>query len=669
MSELIAQIVEAVEEYERDMKLERPRVSDASRRWAECLREGKFLFYNTREVEVGLEEIDWSGSHVEHQEWPAQLNRFFWLPHLAALYRDGGEEDLAGLARRTIEDWIEQHHYDAGSSPAPGDNTLNMSIRLGQSHSQGWWRSLPDFAASEHFDGDFVQRMLQSSRGQIEFLSRNLSISGNWRISQLDCILFCSLVLPGLEGHRASAVRGLNEGAHRQIEADGSHEEHNPSSYHRWMCRAYTNHWRLGRARPELRLSIPTGRVTRAWNYTVCSAAPDGGSSGLHDAGVWSEGPGEIPEMAEREEFLQEAGLEDERSDLIASPSRWFPCAGQLFLRDGWEADSTYICFDATRWGGAHCHLSRNSVNLYSGGRMLLIDPGTFTYEMSDPYGPHGKSTRAHNTITPGGLDQCQADPDVRALQVGRHVALIASRYEGGYYDGEYTWGWWEGHDGGVYGRHDRALVWLKGRCALVFDVFQADTDLPAEAHWHLPAGPVELDEENATLTTRSGRSNLHVRCVPGARPLRMHVREGEQNPLLGWLPGPHGGGAPVPAPVLSVEADPAGEPLRLITLLLPFTGETPPQVETEMEEGEDGTPLLRLRWEDGREDLVGCCVSMDRQVGSAGPIETDAAALVVTLENESPVRAFLYEGMYLEWKGQTLVDEPRAGIYERELR
>jgi hypothetical protein len=148
-----------------------------------------------------------------------------------------------------------------------------------------------------------------------------------------------------------------------------------------------------------------------------------------------------------------------------------------------------------------------------------------------------------------------------------------------------------------------------------------------------------------------------------------MRVREGETNPLLGWLPGPHGSGDYVPAPVLSVGAKPAGEPLHLVTLLQPFAGQTAPPVETRMQEGKDGVPLVRLGWEDGREDLVACHVSMDRQVGSAGPLETDAAAVVVTLENESPVRAFLYEGMYVQWKGQTLVDEPRAGIYERDLR
>jgi hypothetical protein len=667
MSELTEGIITAVEKYERDMQLARPQVSETAHRWAECLPKGRFLFYSTREVDVGLRDIDWSGSHVQHQEWPAQLNRFFWLPHLAALYREEDDEDLAALARRTIEDWIDQHEYAADSSLAPGDNTLNMSIRLGQSHSQGWWRSVPDLAASEHFDESFIQRMLDATRGQIEFLSRNLTLGGNWRISQLDCILFCSLVIPGLEDHREQAVRGLNEGAHRQIEEDGSHEEHNPSSYHRWMCQAYTNHWRLQQARPELGLHVPTERVGRAWNYTVCSAAPDGGSSGLHDAGVWSQGPGEIRDLGERDAFIEEAELEGPQWDLARSPSRWFPEAGQLFLRDGWDAEDTYICFDATRWGGAHCHLSRNSVNLYSGGRMLLIDPGTFSYEMTDPYAPHGKSTRAHNTITPGGLNQTQADPDIRALQIGRHVSLLASRYEGGYCDGEYTWGWWDGHGRSIYGRHDRALIWLKGRCALVFDGFHADTDLPAEAHWHLPVGPVELDDENRTCTTNSGESNLLIRCLHSSHEVDIRVRKGEEDPLLGWLPANHGSEEYVPAPVLSMESATGGEPLRLITLLLPFGDEKPPAVRTDMS-GDAAQSLAHLRWGDGVEHLVACNAPMDRQIGSAGPIETDAAGAVLTLENGRLVRAFLYEGMYLRWNGSVLVDEPGAGIYERQL-
>ena len=85
--EQLAETIEAnVRNLEKDLAIGRKSDMKEARRWADALGAGKVFFYNTREVDIGLKDIDWTGSHVAHQEWPAQLNRFYWLRHLAALY-------------------------------------------------------------------------------------------------------------------------------------------------------------------------------------------------------------------------------------------------------------------------------------------------------------------------------------------------------------------------------------------------------------------------------------------------------------------------------------------------------------------------------------------------------------------------------------------------------
>ena len=59
-----------------------PGLSDQARKIAA----GTVYFHSRMPVEVGLENIDWSGGHIHHQEWPAQLNRFFHLSPLASAY-------------------------------------------------------------------------------------------------------------------------------------------------------------------------------------------------------------------------------------------------------------------------------------------------------------------------------------------------------------------------------------------------------------------------------------------------------------------------------------------------------------------------------------------------------------------------------------------------------
>ena len=660
-------IVTAIEQFEGDAGLKAGACSDASRRWAELVKQGKILFYDQQEVEIGLKDIDWTGKHVPHQEWRAQLNRFFWLPHLAAVYRETGEEELPRLARATIEDWIDQHAYSADRPLGEGDNTLNLSIRLGQVGRSGWWGTVPAFADSAHYDEAFIRRMLDSTRGQLECLVKNLAPVSNWRISHLNCLLYCGAVLPGLEEFAGFAVRHLNEAFHRQIHDDGSHEEHNPS-YHSWMCMVFTQLWRLSRARPDLGLHIDSERAARMWDYLVYSTAPDGGSCGIHDAGVWTPGPGQIAHTAKRDAFLEEAGLSGPEWNLEDEPSRFFASAGQAFLRDDWSATSTFLTFDATRYGGAHCHLSRMAVSLYRGSRMLLCDPGIFSYEMSDPYAPHGRATPAHNTINIAGLSQTEADPDTYRVHIGEDLAVLASRYAGGYFTGEYGWGWKDGKGDGVFGTHDRVLLWLKGKCALAFDLLLSNgRRQPFASHWQFPIGPCTLDGDHGRAWTGGAEDNVLVQSLHSLTPLEFRIREGETDPLRGWLPGAkhdyH------PAPLFAMDGETELPATELVTLLLPFEGSSPPEFGLEeFERGPGGAYSFRFSWPDGTEDVVASTPGLRRQIDHSGPIETDGTLTVVRLSNGKPTRVFLLDGMFLEWDGERLVDEHIAGTYSRAM-
>jgi len=664
VSELLKEIVANINRLEQCIGTGATGNLDESLRWVGLLRAGKILFYGHQEVEIGLENIDWTGPHVHHQEWQAQLNRFFWLPHLAAVYRETADEELPSIARRTIEDWINQHDYCAEEPPSEGDNTLNTSIRLGQIGRSGWWGTVPAFAESPEYNDTFVARMIDSTRGQLACLAAHLAPVGNWRISHLNCLLYCGLVIPGLEEYVSLAVRHLNETFLRQIHEDGSHEEHNPS-YHSWMRTVFTQLWRLGRARPEIGIIVDTERAARMWDYSVYSTSPDGGSCGLHDGGVWSGGPGRIGVLDGRDAFLEEAGLDGKRDwNINGEPSRYFASAGQLFLRDGWSRGATSLVFDATRWGGAHCHLSRLSVSLYSGTRMLLYDPGIFSYEMSDPYASHGKSTRAHNTINLGGRNQTEVNPDTYRVHIEDDLAVIGSRYIGGYFPGEYTWGWNEGKGVGVFGSHDRVMLWLRGKCALVFDLLHTDGNgQPYASHWQFPAGPCTLDQQRRRAWTGGAEDNVLVQCLHSLDSVDCVIHEGEKDPLLGWLPD--GRGQYQPAPLFAMEARAQRRASEIVTLLLPFKGEELPEFGLEcFERSVGGAYGYHFSWPDGTEHIVVSTPALRTQVDQAGPVDSDGTIAVVSLKQGEPESAFMLDGLFLEFDGHRLIDERVPGAH-----
>jgi len=668
LREVVVQNVESIQQ----LCKARP-VNDlaTSRSWSEALKKGKIFFFGHQEVEIGLRDIDWSGSHVAHVEWPAQLNRFFWLSHLATIYTETGDEELPRLARTTIEDWIARHSYGADRPLAPGDNTLTLSIRLGELTHPGWWGTVPAFSSSKQYDEEFLERMRASTLEQLAYLHGHLPARGNWRINTLQCLLFCGLVVPGAQEHVPFAVRHLNETFARQVLADGVHLERNPG-YHAWMCQAYTRLWRLGRARPDLGLKIDTHRLGLMWDYCVYSRAPNGGSAGLHDSGVWLGGGSGTDLNEARKQYLEEAGLRGKDEwDLRQRPSRYFPCAGQVFLRESWQPESTFLVFDATRWGGGHCHLSRNSVSLYAGGRMLLHDPGSFSYEMSDPFAIYGRSTPAHNTINLEGASQSEANPDMLAVHIHEDLAVVSCAYEGNYWSGTYTWDWGGGRGRGIFGRHLRTLIWLKGRCALVFDFLHTDRRGTAFAsHWQFPAGEASLEPARARAFTRGEGTNVLVQCLHATDPVEYRLYEGQQAPIRGWLPG-HAPAAPYrPAPQFAMEGRTVGRRSLLCTLLLPFEGEQPPEFTVEALPVDAKQVLAyRLAWADGREDLVACVPDLDRQVNLAGPLESDGVVAAVALERGAPTRAFVMEGLFVSLNGEPLLEAEAGGTHWKPLR
>jgi len=161
------------------------------RRVADAAVEGVLLFYGAEPVTVGRRGIDWSGAHLRHQEWPAQLNRFNQLAPLRWAYRRTGEERYPQAARDYIEDWLDSrdpYPPEAGGGPAAGESTLNAAVRLGGLQHAGWLGALGDLMGSAAFDEPFARRMVASIEWQLDWLAANLPGRGNWRIAALDAM-------------------------------------------------------------------------------------------------------------------------------------------------------------------------------------------------------------------------------------------------------------------------------------------------------------------------------------------------------------------------------------------------------------------------------------------------------------------------------------------------
>ena len=250
-----------------------PQLTPELKRQAEEIVKGTIFFYDRTPIQVGLKNIDWSGSQLHHQEWPAQLNRFQYLNALASAYKATGQERFAQAARAYIQDWLLGSNSATGVTLHTHDSTLNMSIRLGSSMHSGWGGTLPAFLGSPAFDDKFLDKVFASMSSQANFLAHHLTPEGNWRISELDALVFTALRFPFLENAPKifeAGVTGMHNALATQFTADGVHIERSPS-YASWMTSVLANYYQAERVFPEVKTRVDAGQVVRALDYAAQS--------------------------------------------------------------------------------------------------------------------------------------------------------------------------------------------------------------------------------------------------------------------------------------------------------------------------------------------------------------------------------------------------------------
>jgi hypothetical protein len=287
-----------------------------------------------------------------------------------------------------------------------------------------------------------------------------------------------------------------------------------------------------------------------------------------------------------REDFKHQAGAFFEETLWLLGEDAWqiygllknkppletqsfYPHAGYSIQRSGWGPLDSHLVFDCGGLGmlaGGHAHADALSVVLFSGGRELLVDPGTFVYNCAPEWRNHFRSTRAHNTVTIDDADQAVTGGTFRwkttlSCRAAGELVLPAIEYVEAEHDGYLRM-----PEGVV---HRRRLLHIRSGYWIIVDDFRGSGEHTFDFNYHFAPG-VELsslEHDEDELVARAEQAGLLLGLY-ASRPVRTEVVRGQTAPIAGWASCGYG----EKKSSLTLRARLAGSaPAAAITFLAPF--------------------------------------------------------------------------------------------------
>jgi len=251
----------------------------------------------------------------------------------------------------------------------------------------------------------------------------------------------------------------------------------------------------------------------------------------------------------------------------------------------------------------------------------------------------------------------------------------VASSYSGGYWPGRFGW-WFDRALGqGFAAIHQRTLVWIKDRAAIVIDNLcswdeetRGDHAVPSlELNWTLAPAPVHLDPENHRAWTEHPEANLLLIFPRMPENTTMSVHVGENEPMRGWAGTPDRSFVNHPAvPHLTLESKPWKEMMgSYVSVLVPFAGTVRPEVTARVTPPvHAGDPwCLELSWGDGSRDtlywseITAAHDGTTKMLGTLDDFDTDASILWLRRDAAgTPTDGAALDGTRFRWTNDSAV-------------
>lgn len=462
------------------------------------------------------------------REWAWLSNRHSQIQQVFLTYLETGNPKYARYIDLFLRDFIIK------SMPYPGVKSSTSVWRgLEVSFRAKVWSQIFYGLLNSEYLLPATRLLMLSSLPDHAHYNRYFHAENNWLTMEISALATIATNFPEYKNSTEwlnYSIETMTKSMKGQVYNDGAQTELT-SHYH---ITAMTNFELFKEICDRANRQLPVffnETLEKMQNYLACTMRPNG-TGILNNDGDLDNNRQKIVKAAftfgrDDWKFIATNGHEGTKPEI--GPSFFFPWAGHLISRSGYDAEAHWSFFDIGLWGSGHQHNDKMNITVSAYGRDLLVDAGRFAYtgEVAAKFRGYATGSKGHNVLLFDGKEQGPGVP-VTSSPVSDEDYLITEKYDlargsfENFIDLEGTC------------KHTRTLFYSRGNFWVVVDQVLTDRPRKVEAlwHWH-PECDVMVEGEK--VTTRNEKGNLQI--IPaGIQKWDIKLIKGQEEPeIQGW--------------------------------------------------------------------------------------------------------------------------------------
>ena len=552
-----------------DLDLNHLSLSKREQQWADEALEHTFYVHDGYQPSFNYgKDINWRYWPVKDNELRWQLHRHKWFTPMGKAYRLTKDEKYAEEWALQFADWIWKNPL----VEIPKDLYEMQDEATGEAENVRFaWRPLEAshrladqinqfvlFLPSPAFTPEFLTQFLANYHKHALHVMRNYSAQGNHLLFEAQRVLYAGAFFPEFKDAaewRKSGIGILNREIKKQVYPDGGQYELD-LHYHPACINIFCKALRMADVN-GFRQEFPQSYADTIESMIVFYmnlCYPDYTNPCFSDAkrgnpkteqGYYKEWLKLFPDNAQIRYFAT-GGKEGTAPQNL---SKGFLDSGFFAFRNGWNTDATVMVIKAGPKGEWHSQPDNGTFELWSHGKNLFPDSGSFVYEGNEEVTRLRnwfRRTASHNTLTLDGRNLEKRNSITRKWQPEGDVQCLVTENES--YEGL---------------THRRTFYFVDNTYFVIVDEASGDAAGTVNLHYGLCDGNVAIDKQYSSLVSAfEGDVQVKLQCFA---PEQTEMKEEE-----GWYSTAYRQRTERTAVSWNTLKQ-SGSPVRYITVIYPY--------------------------------------------------------------------------------------------------